>query len=114
MKSKMRLHFSSHSSKFAAAKLGLRSSRNLCYCERNLVNLNPKPYAIKLQEELAESPVLVVCLDHTRKPSRDSPCPTSIEELPPRCTLGQLPDVLGIPANTHILVSLQTMVWVYA
>ena len=47
--------------------------------------------------------MLVVCLDHAKKAEEDA-FSTTIEELPPRCTVGQLPEVLGVPADTHILV----------
>lgn len=61
--------------------------------------------ACKSQEELAEAPVLIVCLDHTRRDDQAAaPKPASIEELPAKCTVGQLPKLLGISPNTQILV----------
>lgn len=57
-----------------------------------------------VQEELADATVLIVCLTHATK-SGNAARLTSIEELPARCTVGQLPAVLGIPEPAQILVS---------
>ena len=60
-----------------------------------------------IQEELAGAPALVVLQNHTKGTDI---APTSIEELPPRCTIGELPAVLDIPADAHIFVSVLLLV----
>ena len=57
------------------------------------------------QDELAREPFTVVYMDHT-KPSGSR---TSLQELPPLCTVAQLPGILGIAADSDILVGQQQL-----
>jgi len=60
--------------------------------------MNVMPVAVPPQ---ADAPATVILMDHT-KPVETARL--SLEELPTRCTVGQLHAVLAIPSDTNILV----------
>lgn len=63
----------------------------------------PRPIS---EADLAKAPPTVIYIDHRLSGSSI----TSLRELPPRCTVGQLHSVLGLSAGTDVLVNMEAAV----